>query len=126
MQHGRSKATLTRGLCQPRFNRSTRLHPSILPQQPIQARGQHMHAVVLLAPAIRGIASDAERLANELIQPLAQIFVQHALERGVAPTRIMLTHDAHDELVPFQHFERSERDWERDAPHTDRAPGATP
>lgn len=50
-------------------------------------------------PASRRVAGHAQRFADELIQRLHQIFVEQAVERGVAEAGIVIADDPGDELV---------------------------
>jgi hypothetical protein len=94
-------------ISEPRVDRTSGLAPAVLSQQAIEPGGQHVHAIIRLAPAICWIASNAEGFADQLVQCLHQIFIQQTVEGVVAPARIVLAHDLHDQIIACQHRERS-------------------
>lgn len=76
-----------------------------------------MDAVIRLAPAVGGIARDAQRLADQLIERLRDVFVQHPLQRRIAPFGIVIGHNPRDKRIFCEHGKRRRR---RGAVHRQR------
>ena len=98
----RREAAAPSRIGEPILDDPARFHPAVRAQQAVDARGDHVHAVVGMVPAVGRVACDAEPFADELIERLAEALVEHAFECRVAPFRIVLADDARDQRIATQ------------------------
>src|SRR5262245_23234944 len=76
------------GLGEPGLERAAAVDPVIVTEVAVERSGQHVDAIVRLPPPVGGVPAHAERLADQLVERLAEVLVQQALQRRVAPLRI--------------------------------------